>query len=94
LRSWRGSRRARSTSAPAPATRRSLANAIPFFDELARVVAPGGYVVFGASSGPETPIDVPPERLRAELGRRGFGDFRDASAGRATGFLARRGDHY
>jgi SAM-dependent methyltransferase len=71
-----------------------LANAIPFFDELARVVAPGGYVVFGASSGPETPIYVPPERLRAELGRRGFGDFREASAGRATGFLARKGDRY
>lgn len=68
-----------------------LANAIPFFDELARVVAPGGHVAFGFSLGPATPIYVPPERLRAELARRGFGSFQEAAAGRATGFLARKG---
>ena len=32
-----------------------LANMIPFFDELQRVVAPGGWVVFAFSGGPETP---------------------------------------
>jgi SAM-dependent methyltransferase len=69
-----------------------LANAIPFFDELARVVAPGGYVAFGFSLGPATPIYVPPKRLRAELARRGFGAFREVAAGRATGFLARKED--
>ena len=37
---------------------------IPFFDELARVTAPGGYVVFSFSTGPETPIWVSSERLR------------------------------
>lgn len=71
-----------------------LANAIPFFDELARVVAPGGHVAFGFSLGPATPIYVPPERLRAELARRGFSAFREVAAGRATGFLARKGDGY
>jgi ubiquinone/menaquinone biosynthesis C-methylase UbiE len=68
-----------------------LANMIPFFDELARVTAPGGYVVCSFSSGSGTPIYVPPERLRAELGRRGFADFREIDAGRGTAFLARRG---
>jgi ubiquinone/menaquinone biosynthesis C-methylase UbiE len=34
----------------------TLVNMIPFFDELERVTAPGGYVVFSFSSGPETPI--------------------------------------
>ena len=53
----------------------SLANMIPFFDELARVTAPGGTVVFSFSAGPETPIYVPSEVLRAgavEAGIHGF----------------------
>jgi SAM-dependent methyltransferase len=67
-----------------------LANMIPFFDELARVVAYGGHVVLGFSAGPETPIWVPPARLREELGRRGFADFADFEAGGGTALLARR----
>jgi ubiquinone/menaquinone biosynthesis C-methylase UbiE len=68
----------------------TLANMIPFFDELARVTAPGGAVVFSFSGGAETPIYVPSERLRAELERRGFADFADFSAGRGTALLARK----
>jgi ubiquinone/menaquinone biosynthesis C-methylase UbiE len=67
-----------------------LANAIPFFAELDRVTAPGGAVVFSFSAGPETPIYVPPERLRNELERRGFADFAAFSAGRGTALLARK----
>ena len=66
-----------------------LGNMIPFFDEVARVLAPGGFALFAFSSGPETPIYVPPERLRAELGARGFTDFAEISAGNGTAFLAR-----
>jgi len=69
-----------------------LANMIPFFDELARVVAPGGHVVFSFSGGAETPIWVPPERLRRELSARGFADFADFEAAGATALLARKGD--
>ncbi len=69
-----------------------LANMIPFFDELARVVAPGGRAVCSFSSGPSTPIYVPPERLRAELARRGFAEFADFTAGSGTALLARKGD--
>ena len=68
------------------------ANMIPFFDELARVVAPGGYVVFGFSGGSETPIYVDPGRLRGELERRGFTHFAELEAGRGTAFLARKGE--
>jgi len=68
------------------------ANMIPFFDELARVVAPGGHVVFGFSGGSETPIYVDPVRLRAELERRGFTHFAELEAGRGTAFLARKGE--
>jgi ubiquinone/menaquinone biosynthesis C-methylase UbiE len=67
-----------------------LGNMIPFFDELARVVAPGGAVVVSFSAGAETPIYVPAERLRSELGRRGFADFADFSAGNGTALLARK----
>jgi SAM-dependent methyltransferase len=68
-----------------------LANMIPFFDELARVVAPGGWVVLSFSAGPETPIWVPPERLRDELGGRGFSEFADFDAAGGTALLARKG---
>jgi ubiquinone/menaquinone biosynthesis C-methylase UbiE len=67
-----------------------LANMIPFFDELARVVAPGGEVLFSFSAGPETPIWVPPERLRRELSVREFSDFADFAAAGGTALLARK----
>jgi SAM-dependent methyltransferase len=67
------------------------ANMIPFFDELERIVAPGGQVLFAFSSGASTPIYVPSERLRAELGRRGFTDFADFEASQGTALLARKG---
>jgi SAM-dependent methyltransferase len=69
-----------------------LANMIPFFDELARVVAPGGHVVFCFSAGADTPIFVPFDRLRSELGRRGFTDFADFKVGTGTSLLARKAE--
>lgn len=67
-----------------------LANMIPFFDELARVVADRGYVLFAFSGGPDTPIYVPPDTLRSELGARGFTQFADFAGGRGTALLARK----
>jgi ubiquinone/menaquinone biosynthesis C-methylase UbiE len=69
----------------------SLANMIPFFAELARVTAPGGAVVFSFSAGPETPIYVSPEVLRARLAEHGFSEFADFAAGNGTALSARRG---
>ena len=68
----------------------TLANMIPFFDELARVVAPGGRALFAFSLGPDTPIYVPLERLRSELERRGFAEFAEFSAGAGAALVARR----
>jgi SAM-dependent methyltransferase len=68
----------------------TLANMIPFFDELARVTAAGGHVVLLFSAGPETPIWVPPERLRRELAARGFAEFADFQAGAGTALVARK----
>jgi len=67
------------------------ANMIPFFDELTRVLAPGGQALFAFSFGPETPIYVTPERLKEELGRRGFTEFAEFDAGKGTALLARKG---
>ena len=61
-----------------------LSNMIPFSDELARVAASGGTLVLSFSRGAETPIYVAPERLRRELGSRGFAEFAEFSAEPAT----------
>ena len=68
----------------------AMNNMIPFFDELARVVAPGGQLVMAFSRGPETPIFVAPEKIRRELGRRGFQLECELAAGPGTAIVARR----
>lgn len=67
-----------------------LLNMIPFFSELARVTAPGGYVVIAHARGPSTPIWTPPETLRERLSPLGFGDFELVAAGEGTALLARK----
>jgi ubiquinone/menaquinone biosynthesis C-methylase UbiE len=67
-----------------------LSNMIPFFAELSRVTASGGAVALSFSRGAETPIYVPPERLRRELGRRGFAEFAEFSQPPATAFRAQK----
>jgi ubiquinone/menaquinone biosynthesis C-methylase UbiE len=67
-----------------------LANMIPFWDELERITAPDGLLVISFSAGPETPIWVPPARLRSELSSRGFAEFADFQAGAGTALLARK----
>ena len=67
-----------------------LSNMIPFFDELDRVLTPGGSLIVAFSGGAGTPIYVGPERLRAELGRRGFSDFAGFSTDPGTALLARK----
>jgi ubiquinone/menaquinone biosynthesis C-methylase UbiE len=69
-----------------------LMNAIPFFDELARVTSPGAAVVASYSRGAETPIYVPDARYVRELEPRGFTHFASFTAEPATAFLAARAD--
>ena len=69
-----------------------LQNAIPFFDELRRVTAVDGHVLFAFSWGAQTPIFVPPETLRAQLGDAGFGRFDEVAAGSGLALLAVRED--
>jgi ubiquinone/menaquinone biosynthesis C-methylase UbiE len=67
-----------------------LLNMIPFFDELARVTASGGAIVFASSYGAETPIYVPPATIKEKLGRLGFTEFDEVAAGEGTSFIAAR----
>jgi ubiquinone/menaquinone biosynthesis C-methylase UbiE len=67
-----------------------LLNMIPFFEELARLTAPGGSAVFAFSSGPETPMFTPAEKLRKRLEPLGFTEFAEIAADEGTALLARR----
>ena len=69
----------------------TLNNMIPFFDELARVVAPGGHAAIAFSLGAATPIWVPLERVRHELEQRGFLHIADFSVDPGVSLLARKG---
>ena len=66
------------------------ANMIPFLDEVARGLRPGGWTLFAFSAGPETPIWVAPAVLRRGLEGRGFTDFAEIDAGRGKAVFARR----
>ena len=69
----------------------TLANMIPFFDELARVLAPGGCVVLVLGRAGDADLG----RTGASASRafrRGFTDFADFQAGPGTALLARKQD--
>ena len=68
----------------------ALNNMIPFFDELVRVIAPGGHVAIAYSMGDRTPIYVPLPRVRAELERRGLVVSVEQPTGPGLSLLARR----
>jgi SAM-dependent methyltransferase len=70
----------------------TLSNMIPFFDELARVTAPGGFVIVAFTMGDQTPIFVPFTRVRSELEQRGFSHVADFDAGTGTALLAKKAD--
>jgi SAM-dependent methyltransferase len=67
-----------------------LLNMIPFFEELVRVTAPGGALVFAFSYGSATPIFVPTETLRARLEPLGFDRLEELAAGGGTAVVAYR----
>jgi len=70
----------------------TLSNMIPFFDELARVTAPGGLVIVAFTMGDRTPIFVPLGRVRSELEKRGFSHVADFDVGAGTALLAKNAE--
>ncbi len=67
-----------------------LLNMIPFFEELVRVTASSGAIVFAFSSGSSTPIFVPTATLRARLEPLGFDRVEELAAGGGTAVVAYR----
>ena len=64
-------------------------NVPPFFAEIARVVRPGGHVVFVASSGELTPFYTPPAVLTRGLAKHGIETVASDAAGRGTYVVGR-----
>jgi SAM-dependent methyltransferase len=60
-----------------------------FFDEVARVLAPGGHVVVVSSLGLKTPFHTPERTLRNGFRRRGVEVVATGAAGPGTFFVAR-----
>jgi trans-aconitate 2-methyltransferase len=67
-----------------------LLNMLPFFEQVARLLRPGGHVVAIASRGPTTPFFTPAATLARGFERRGLETVGAATAGPGTYYLARR----
>jgi ubiquinone/menaquinone biosynthesis C-methylase UbiE len=65
-------------------------NNVPvYFDEIARVLAPGGRVLITSTFGPATPYYTPHNILRRRFGKLGFTDVRSEPAPPGDWFLAK-----
>ena len=64
-------------------------NVPPFFKEIARVLRPGGHVIFVATSGPATPFYTPTSVLERGLRRRGIQPIASDEAGTGTYIVGR-----
>ena len=67
-----------------------LLNMPPFFEQMARLLRPGGHVISAASRGPTTPFFVPAATLERGFRRQGLETVAAATAGPGTYYLARR----
>lgn len=65
-------------------------NVPPFFAEIARVLRPGGEVIFVASSGSATPFYTPPAVLERGLAKRGIETVASGEAGTGTYLVGRK----
>jgi SAM-dependent methyltransferase len=65
-------------------------NVPTYFEEVARVLAPGGHVAIASSLGAATPYYTPERVLRRGFGRRGLRPVASGRANRGTFWLATR----
>lgn len=68
-----------------------MLNMPPFFDQIAALLRPGGFVVNASSYGARTPFYTPPALLMRGFQRRGLRTIAAEQAGRGTYYLAERG---
>jgi ubiquinone/menaquinone biosynthesis C-methylase UbiE len=67
----------------------ALLNMPPFFDELARVLRPGGHAIVAASWGPATPFYTRPRLLQWKFLQRGVEPVAIGSAGAGSYYVGR-----
>ena len=67
-----------------------MLNMPPFFEQVAELVAPSGYVISIASRGPTTPYYTPAKTLERGFARRGLRTVAVQTAGEATIHIAER----
>jgi SAM-dependent methyltransferase len=67
-----------------------MMNMPPFFEQVAELVAPGGYVVSIASRGPATPFYTPSSTLERGFARRGLRTVAAGTPGGAAYHVAQR----
>jgi SAM-dependent methyltransferase len=65
-------------------------NMPPFFDELVRVLRPGGHVIVASSWGPHTPYYTRPRTLRWKFLQRGVEPVEIGTAGAGSFYVGRR----
>ena len=68
-----------------------MLNMPPFFERVATLLRPGGFVVNASSYGDQTPFFTPPGLLARGFERRGLRTIAAGQFGLGTFFLARRG---
>lgn len=64
-------------------------NMPPFFDQIVRVLKPGGFAIVASSSGQDTPFFTPDRLLRWKFSQRGVEEVATGGAGRGTYWVGR-----
>jgi SAM-dependent methyltransferase len=64
-------------------------NMPPFFEEMVRVLRPGGHLIVAASWGPATPFYTPARLLRWKLAQRGVEQLEEGGAGSGSFWVGR-----
>jgi SAM-dependent methyltransferase len=70
----------------------AMLNMPPFFDQVAKLLAPGGHVVHVSSLGARTPFYTPTATLQKQFARRGVRPVKAGVAGEGTFYLGERGE--
>ena len=68
----------------------AMLNMPPFFERIAELLAPGGYVLHASTSGSRTPFYTSEQALRKGFERRGVETVAAGSAGEGSYYVARR----
>ena len=70
----------------------AMLNMPPFFDQVAKLLSPGGHVAHVSSIGARTPFYTPTRTLQKQFARRGVRPVKAGTAGEGTFYLGERAE--